>query len=553
MATPVNPLDKFVDYIYHFELHCSHNWDDLKDLDKIVDDGGGKTTDRFAPNGTLLINTRKDAHQHIDDVKFYSQADSTSKTEILVPYGDVTMVISEPGGFSFLEKLEEARKRNKLSLIGEGMIFALKILFVGRYADNSIKTLTAKLIPMVLIPSSTTATFDPAGGKYVMGFQTAPSLAATTTVRAGPAANYSFVKRNVSFYAGTVEEAFKTLETKLNEGYQAQEEYEAIKSGGKRLEYKITFDPELRGKLDGLGKQSLAPGAKVNFSFNPSKQITTYLYDILRHCPEIQAKIGASKELLRKEFHPGIFIPVVIPTVTLYSDRVELHWHVAVNKGTVKRKFEFEYYFSDPGKNVDVLSYEIKFTNVGAWVPVAIKSGFDERINQSSLVQTQKTHIYVHDVVTPDSIRERNLIDRERSQTGFQGNDPRVQAIATNNDRNGYNSQVFHMTAASRAAADTFADFTSALAPQQSCEIRGHLDLLNGVTSYPDGSYEGDFFGDGNIWIKLNVYMPDASIPVGKRQFFYTGYYKLLAVENIFSGGKFTQNLTMVMSPEVGK
>ena len=65
MAYPRNPLDVYVTYTYHFELHAASSWEKLQFLE---DSDANDVTTRFEPNGTLLINTRKDAHQVIDDV-----------------------------------------------------------------------------------------------------------------------------------------------------------------------------------------------------------------------------------------------------------------------------------------------------------------------------------------------------------------------------------------------------------------------------------------------------------------------------------------------------
>jgi hypothetical protein len=55
MANPANPLDRYVSYTYHFELHAGTSWDQLKYLEQ---SDANLSTDRFSANGTLLINTK---------------------------------------------------------------------------------------------------------------------------------------------------------------------------------------------------------------------------------------------------------------------------------------------------------------------------------------------------------------------------------------------------------------------------------------------------------------------------------------------------------------
>jgi hypothetical protein len=98
-----------------------------------------------------------------------------------------------------------------------------------------------------------------------------------------------------------------------------------------------------------------------------------------------------------------------------------------------------------------------------------------------------------------------------------------------------------------RLASSAQIDFQSTINPTQVFEIRGHLDLLDACIAHPEAINDGGFFGANNTWIKVNIWMPDARVPEGKRAFYYTGYYRLLQVQNHFSGGKFTQSLTMVM------
>lgn len=547
MSTPPNPLDKFATYTYHFELHAADSWSKLKNL--ATSDANAATT-RFSPNGTLLINTRKDAHQHIDDVRFMALAEATASTELLVPVGKVTMTVTEPGGFSFIEKLSKLREAfGVTSEISDGLTFALKIIFVGRTPDNSVETLFAKLIPMVIMPN-VTATFTELGGRYALEFQTAATLGSTDDPTSGAPMNFGFVKRTVSFEASTVEEALSKLEQHLQSGYDEIYKKEGTTDQGKPLVYKITADGEIKGRLKGLNVNSLAPNEPVKHVFSPTLQIATFVDAILKASPELQAKIGASKPGLQKEGHPGIFIPVIQPRVLYNDDNIEITYHVAVNRGGMQDSYEFDYYFADAGKNVDVLSYEVKFQYIGAWIPTKITTGYDWTVNASSKMQLEKPKVWAHNICTPDVTVKDNLVEVERSSLNIKKNDPRPQPSVTFTDRIGHNNMPFNDTPSIRLAMDARADFMSAIATEQQFEIRGNLDILNATAYYPDGSEIGKIYGGNNMWVKINIWMPDDRFEGGKRQFYYVGYYKVLSVENIFSNGQFRQHLTVTMVPE---
>lgn len=547
MSSPPNPLDKFATYTYHFELHAADSWDKLKDL---ATKDENKATTRFEPNGTLLINTRKDAHQHIDDVRFLALAEATAKTELLVPVGTLSMTISEPGGFSFIEKLSALRSKFKVtSAASDGLTFLLKIFFVGRTPHNNIETITAKLIPMIIMPN-VSATFNEAGGRYAMSFITSATLGSTDNPASGAPMNYSFVKRTVSFHSGTVEGALGLLEKHLNQGYDEIYKKEGNSEVGKKLVYKITFDPEIKGEIKSLNKDSLAPGEDSKFVFSPTLQIANFIHTILKQCPELQQKIGESKAALQKEFHPNLFIPVIQPRVCYHDDNIEVAYHVAVNRGGVQKAFVFDYYFADAGKNVDVISYEVKFQYLGAWIPTKITTGYDWSLNQSSTMQIHKPTLWKEHNVTPDTTRKENTVEVERSPLQISQNDPRPQPSVTYNDRTGHNNMPFDSTPHIRMGSDALADFSTAISTQQTFEIRGNLDLLDCTAYYPDASEVGSLYAGQNVWIKVNIWMPDSRFDGGKRQFYYTNYYKLMSVENIFTGGQFKQMLTVMMVPE---
>lgn len=285
----------------------------------------------------------------------------------------------------------------------------------------------------------------------------------------------------------------------------------------------------------------------MHLHFYAAKQIGSFIETILKSSPELQAKVGASKEGIRQEFMPGIFIPVIQPRINYKNSAIEINYHVGLNKGGAAGQYVFDYYFADAGKNVDVLNYDVKFIAVNAWLSTKTTQSNDARANHSSTMQTRNTRVWQHDIVHPDTTRSTNLIDVERSEVVLQPNDIRPQPSTTNLDRTGHPTMPFHATPSIKLGSDSLADFQASIATQQVFEIRGHLDLLNDSTYYADGTYIGNLYNGNTIWIKVNVWMPDGA--GGKRQFYYTGFYRLISIENIFSNGQFKQHLSVIMAP----
>lgn len=553
MSIPANPLDKYASYMYHFELHAAASWDTLKYL--MTNDDNG-VTDRFEPGGalgTLLINTRRDAHQSIDNVRFQMIGASASASELLMPTGQLTFIVTESGGFGFIEKLDALRDRFQVSTAAStGLMFLLKIFFVGRKPDNTIETLTAKLLPLRLNPDGLTAVFTERGGEYEMKFNPAVTVESGINSNfSSVGSNFAYTRRSISFSALTVDSALKQLEKKLNQTIEKELEKEGSVTNGKRLKYGITWDPDIKGNLVKLGNDSLAPNEPASFTSNPFIQIGSIINKILLACPAIQEKIAASRAAVRKEFTPGIFIPLIEPRIIHRNDVIEVNFHITVNRGGAQLKYEFDYYFADAGKNVDIISYEVKFAHLAKWAPTKVNIGYDWALNQSGDVPASKPNVYTSNIVTENTPKSNTVVEVMRSPIELKKNDPVLPSSVTPDERSGYSTTPHYLTPSIRLASETIRYFVTAVAQQQRFEIRGNIDLLNAAMYYPTGEHIGEMFGGGNIWVKINIYMPDSRFPNGKRQFYYTNWYRLSSIENTFSGGQFKQNIYVQMVPEV--
>lgn len=541
MALPVNPLDKFITYTQHFELHAAPDW---VSLSRLENEDRNLSTDRFSPNGTLLINSRKDAHQSIDDVKFMAISNTASNSGFCTSYGEVTFTVTEAGGFAFSEKLQLLKDQQKVTIL-QNLIFVLKIIFVCRDQNNNIITKYAKLIPMSLMAMK--ATFDHRGGSYGMSFLIMNSMGATNGQSFGSPLRYAFTNKAVQFEATTVSEALKKLEDGLNANYEETYRNKLDGSVGKKIKYIITWDKELTGEVKGNVKNSFAAHDASKFSFNPGVEIGNYIMEILSHSKDINEKIGASKEAYGKEFHPGAFMPMIVPRVLMKKDVVEMIYDIKVYRGGKAASFTFDYYFSDVGKNIDVMQFEVVYENMLSYIASYSNAGQDKHTNSSGTCASEVPTVYQRDIVHEDKTKHRleGLRVEKTPLKGVKPNDVLPPASSNSAIQTGLSTHPVGDVKSVKLATDASLAFMSAGAnPQQTFTIRGHLDLLNLCAAYPDGT--NTMFGTNNgVWIKVNIWMPlgDSGI---KKQFFYTGWYQLLSITNHFSNGMFTQQLHVI-------
>ena len=296
-------------------------------------------------------------------------------------------------------------------------------------------------------------------------------------------------------------------------------------------------------------KDSFIKGEKSQFTFTPDEDIGTMIRNILFSSKDVNELIGKSKAGLTQPFHPNVMLPVIQGHYYLKDDSVDIIYDIVLYKGGHATYggipprplvFEFNYYFSGAGMNVDVLDFETRFPKMIAWMS-ASKSGTDLSRNANSQIPAEDAKFFRHSVVHEDTTRttlndspqDPKPIDTPKNGVAYAPSVNRAEST-------GYVKHEAAAVPAARLAFETYALAYSALDLQMSFTIRGHLNILDNVISHPDGSAQG-FGVVGGVWLKVNIFNSDGS------PFFYTGYYRLISVENIFANGKFTQLLTVLM------
>ena len=539
MANPVNPLDVFVTYYPHYELHLSDNWPELAQLQGVDINA---STDPDAANGTLLINTRKDAHQHIDNIKYMYYGPSVDPSGSLACAGELSLEVIEPNGVSFITKIRDRMDELNITDITSGAQFGLKIFFVGRLADGSELTIPFdKVIPIHL--TNLEARYSQKGGEYNMRFVITSDATNSTPLRSdnGIARSIGFVNKNISFKTDSVKGAMQLLEDQLNKNYQDVYATELLNANGaKSIKYKIDLDPKICGCINLVTKDTLAPGEKCQLTFTPDIDIGSMIRQILMSSKDVCEMIAGSIDGVTKEGHPGVKVPMLQSFYHLDKGVVNVTYKISLYEGgDTSDLFEFYYYFS--GKNVDILDFEVKFNQMNTWMSASRSSTEYNRDAAGRMPSTDPSY-WAANIVPKDQtckILYNVPVDRKAIKA-LQGDVACLPSV-NRSEGTGLAKHDADTVPTARMAFETIGTISGATNPQVTFTIRGHLDLLNRVVYPPDGSGPPPSGVAKSTWIKVNIFDKDGN------QFFYTGKYQLISIENLFQGAKFIQNLTVIM------
>lgn len=546
MATPVNPLDRYVTYTYHFELYATPTVDALA---TIPPSGLNDRTDRDKPNGLLLLNTRKDAHQHIQNVEFEYLAPGFFEGITLAPFSELTMTVEEPGAAFFYEKIQRAMSDYEVTNPGE-IYFGLKIIFIGRTPDDKEEIYDQiPVIPLMLARYSANYTFK--GGVYTLVFRNG-TFGAVSLSRDDPLAWSSYTHKTLSVKANRLSEALQQLKEGLNKNYDDWLKNETNIKTGRVMHYEINIEPGvgLDGRFETRERESTAEGDKCYLSFQPDMPIIDMIHRIIQHCPEVMEQIKGSRTSYLQPLHEGAFGYTIVPRVHYQESDVLVNYSVMRYEGNSKNsnrgKYEFNFFFSGAGQNVDVINFDMKMdSSIALFLGSANSS--DKEGNQSGKLPIEFPKVWGSDVVHADRSLPKKQVetDNERLEVSDLKRNSVISAPGSpSGDTKSWGTQQAQNVNTVKGAIDAMTLLIGASGPQKTLEIRGHAGLLKECW----GGMNADEYAFGvknGLWVKLNIYDENG------RQFFYRDYYFVFGVRNVFSGGAFIQRITMRMIPPV--
>lgn len=567
MSKPANPLDIFTSYTYHFELHAAFTTDDLNILASSDRNVATSPTDA---NGTCLINTRKDAHQIIDDVTFGYVGSSANNFGHFSPDGTCHLKISEPNRVFFIQKITNLMKKYNVSALSS-LQWGLKIFFVGRTQNGQIQELpypqgntqalsradaqtprksVGILIPLIFTEMQSSFTF--AGSEYSLDFASITSFAGSdSSTSTSNSLLAGYCNKDISITAGHVKDALSQLQDQLNLNYKNTYATE-LSSNARGLKYIIRVDPSMQdGTIDlSTGQRSLAPGDPVTMNFSQSQTILTWIFNILRSSKALNSLVADSLDGIRKSGHPNVNIISVFPTLNSTNTDLEVIYDVSLYKGentqikSLKNNvMEFDFMFEPPGKNVDIIGFDINMTSAQAWFS-GISNGTASQtgIDGSKSKDASKTYI-VDNTKKPTSgasnPSSRVIVPILHGDFAYLNVSSRIDSsggIKYRDDALDSAKLMFNSLTAMHGAFD----------PQVTITIRGNLDLLTAGIIHNQsqvGKLQDIPFGIlAPLWIKVNVNSPDQKTP-----FFYVGLYNVISIQNNFSKGQFLQTITALM------
>jgi hypothetical protein len=557
MANPRNPLDVYATYTYHFELHAAANWDDLA---QIQNTDQNLITSATHKTKTLLINTRRDAHQIIDDVKFGYIGPSANNHGHFIPDGSMTFTVSEPTRVFFMEKIANTMKEYNVSSLSN-LHWALKIFFLGRKSDGTVQKVPAQgtgiTIPMAFVDMD--SNFSYKGGEYHMSFVTLASFAGSNNDKAMSSVMLAgYCNKNVSVAAKKVKEALSLLEQQLNDNYKKTYEVELKNPGIRPLVYKINVDPSIPdGFIDySSNGDSSANGDTKIITFSPDETIVSWIYTILRSSDRLNSMVGESLKGIRQAGHPGVKILSIFPTFLATAKELTIYYNIILYQGenteinglqnntnAQKNVMEFDFMFGSPGHNVDVLGFDMHMKSALAWLSNNTETSV---VHHTQLGGESPAKAVSTDTVqrnTPSITTERYLVP------GGPGIKNDIAYLPANPQADS-SGQIKYKESAVKNAKIMFNSITqmhAAFDPMFTFTIRGHLDLLTAGVVYPITTV-GDLhklpFGVRSpLWVKVNIKSPNDQ----KTAFFYNGLYNVISIENHFQGGKFIQTLAVLM------
>lgn len=555
MSKPANPLDVFTTYTYHFELHAAYSWEDLA-LATSTDQNLSTTSTKM--NKTTVINTRRDAHQTIDDVAFSYIGPSANSNGHFIPDGTMHLKVIEPNKMFFIEKIANMMNDFKISTLGS-LHWGLKIFFVGRKPDNTIHTLPypgiGVMIPMTFVDMESSFTFK--GGEYIMNFVSLASFAGANTDESKTNSLLAgYCNKNLSITAKSVKEALKELENQLNLNYKRTYDTELKNDKNARpLKYYIHYDTSLpEGTIDlSVGADSFAPNGSHTMQFYQEDTIVTWIFHILRSSKTLNDLVAESLDGIRKEGHPNVNVLSVFPSFIATKSECQIIYNVSMYRGdntqikSLKNNtMEFDFLFGSPGANVDVLGFDIHMKSALAWFSNSTRGSVDAATKISGTGMNNP------------AVSQNVIVSNQKKETSQASNDLRYPIPIKSGDIAYLNAspqvdatgQIKYKEDAIPSAKlmfNTITQMNAAFDPQFTFTIRGHLDLLTAGIIYPQnevGKLQSIPFGiRAPLWIKVNIKSPNDQ----KTSFFYTGRYNVISVENHFSQGKFTQNLVVLM------
>lgn len=603
MSDPQNPLDRFRSYSYHHILVACDGTDTAEALaqeSEITLFDHERAKEKYCPqqilngagNYIVLINGTSDAQYTIKSVKWSTSIipaqgiNGVNQTTSMATDGELH--IEEPLGVNFLNLLNEVTKR--LGTDPNGVVFLLKTIFVGERDDGKTETIT-NIQPLLLFFYDISALFDITGAEYTISFAGIANGAARLQQCSTISDGFAFTIDNRG--KKTLRELIEVdLPKQLNAFYQKRKQELIAAAAGVT---NISYDEEF---MD------------VNYTFSLHPDYYNYVVDT---CPASRQNKGtddptytlkgetmsiddfldllmkSSTEVINQE-EAGAkerYMHKITSTLHTGPDHYTVEYQIHRYKASVipvEQMFTFtpgegqgiifDYIFT--GRNVDIQTFDIK---------MQLGMVFFQTLNVSSSIPADARDVTTH--TTPNvPIAGQGTLNGtgDQKEGGACGKKKRKKPLflgesirdsSTRNNRSPNLTANYNSLIAKHAAVEML---------QARMVIRGNPQLMADTTPMPSVfRYMGDLTKAGKnekppvintgtpgarnyfeaihrlpAYVKVNVMMPTRSLAYNPsslysndyaQNFWYPGWYLLLAINNVFDDGEFTQELEMNSIP----
>lgn len=561
-----NPLNKFNSYAYHHFLVLVNETavaDRLKDdtlFFRLV------TGEEEVEGARVIINPLKSIQYIIQELEWTNWLAMNPEEFGSTAGSGGTFTIIEPGGMGFFNTLYDHFRALKCGTATSQWV--LKTLFVGDTNVGGVGPSKVEYInyvnPLLMFVVDMDANYDVTGGEYKFTFVAAASGAGLL-----PGPNNGGFNQNTSVNlaggdttgAVTVVSALKVVEAHLNNTYTTywNETEKTRQAQGSnttplpKIKYTIDIPPELNkpeytvsaptrtnnGAGNAAPMLTITPGEGVNRAIMMVLfKSEALMLDANRDGQKRKYYVNAAEVLngssadYNKEYIYHIRSQPIEPIADAASagGGTAEEIHPAEQKAKDIGNFlEFDYLYT--GKNIDVLSYEMK---------MASGLGF---------LQTLVGMSGIRDDRSQEVKAEHAVSSSNSTETGTGAHPPTFVGPPA-----GKAAQ--HATNPSAVEAyQQLLQQHSVLNVLTTIKIRGNPRLLNDITPTITSAGETKSatttgvaaqYATQPVRCRVNVKMPKNGDPTVVEDFWYKGSYLILCVKNMFYSGEFSQELQMV-------
>jgi hypothetical protein len=603
MSNPRNILGKFDTYAYHHILIATNSTSTAEELAKTSEITTlqhpfqkPKYTTRTVqnvPDGkyVTLIDGMTDTRFFIGDLNWNNIIAAEPHLKDGIPQSttmstDGEMEIMEPFGAKFLNVLSNICNADQLDTDPTGLVFLLKTIFVGHNTKGTTEMIT-NVRPFMFVAYDIAAVFDNSGAKYKMSF-------VGLTNGAGKLPQPQKIFEGLSFESKpTLKGTFTALEEAVNNKYQrfkgkAIKEFaastEIFETAGlseqdklvyaqnylvdnyRDVQYKIIatdYEDEARypsGDIENDRVKTKIKNDSISFNFGDDVGVEEIINLLMKTSSGV---LDDSKGVASDEF-PGKrkYIYKIISTLKSTPTEYIIEYHIkryAMDIGPYEQQakngeivpkpgqsIEFNYIFT--GKNVDIKSFDLKMEMGMAFFQIAATS--NNVPTQDSTTAGNRSYPFRG----PGSKWPAGTdIERRGKAPLFLGTTLK-QPFARNTTRP-IDSAGFQALLDRHASLESISASMIIYGNPQLLDELSILpsELINGETEEPEeGATVNPRWISAPTLIKVNVKMPEDPnnlVNTTYEDFWYTGYYNLMEVENNFSEGEFTQKLGMFSIP----